>query len=98
MEFTCGYCGKVYSTIGERMECEKGCHEEKIREEEKLKAAKRDEEISKDYSSLMALVKERDELDQKISDSVKKYNQKYYGTEISSLNQLFPDHMHWFYF
>ena len=77
MDYICGYCGKAYPTVGERMECEKKCYEKKIQEEENLKASKREEEMKKDSDNIMALVKERDGLAAKISDMVKEYDKKY---------------------
>ena len=89
MEFKCGYCGKVYSTIGERMACEQACHDKKVQEEEKLKASKRDEEMKKDYASITELVKERDRLNTKISEMVKEYDKKYDVFEYSEFPYLF---------
>lgn len=77
MDYICGYCGKHYPTIGERMECERKCHAKKIQDEEKLKASKRDEEMKKDSDNIMSLVKERNNIEAKISDLVKEYDKKY---------------------
>ena len=77
MDYICGYCGKAYPTVGERMECEKKCYEKKIQEEENLKASKREEEMKKDYASITALVKERDALDEKVKLAVKDFDKKY---------------------
>jgi len=77
MEFTCGYCGKPYPTIGERMECERKCHEKKAQEEEKLKSSKREEDMKSDSDKIFALAKQRDDLDAKISELVKAYDRKY---------------------
>ena len=89
MEFTCGYCGKSYGTIGERMECERKCHEKKVKEEESLKASKREEEMKADSDKIFALAKQRDDLDAKISELVKAYDSKYGVFTTESLYPLF---------
>lgn len=89
MDYICGYCGKAYPTIGERMECEKKCHEKKTQEEEKLKASKREEEMKGDSDKIFALAKQRDDLDAKISELVKAYDSKYGVFTTESLYPLF---------
>ena len=89
MDYICGYCGKAYPTIGERMECERKCHEKKVQEEENLKASKRDEEMKKDYASITDLVKERDALDEKIKLLVRDFDKKYNVFEYSEFPYLF---------
>jgi len=77
MEYVCGYCGQPYHTIGERMNCERTCHDKKVREEEEARASKKNEEMKKDRDNLVALIKERDSLDKKIEETAKEYDKKY---------------------
>ena len=77
MEYICGYCGHAYPTIGERMNCERVCHDKKVREEEEAKASKKNEEMKKDKDVLIALIKERDNLDEKITNTAREYDKKY---------------------
>ena len=89
MDYICGYCGKAYSTIGERMECEKKCHDKKIQEEENLKKSKRDDEMKKDLEEITALSNERDKMNTKIAEMVKEYDKKYNVFEYSEFPYLF---------
>ena len=77
MEYICGYCGKAYSTVGERMVCERVCHKNKVQEEEKLKISKREEEMKKDLNEISILTKERNRIEARISDLAKVYDKKY---------------------
>ena len=95
MEFKCGYCGKVYSTIGERMACEQACHDKKVQEDEKLKASKRNEEMKTDYASITALVKERDALDEKIKLLVRDFDKKYNAITPINWGDLFDPFKFW---
>ena len=95
MDYICGYCGKAYPTIGERMECERKCHEKKVQEEENLKASKRDEEMKKDYASITDLVKERDALDEKIKLLVRDFDKKYNAITPINWGSLFDPFTFW---
>lgn len=95
MDYICGYCGKAYHTIRERMECEKACHDKKIQEEENLKASKRDEEMKKDYASITELVKERDTLDEKIKLLVRDFDKKYNAITPINWGDLFDPFKFW---
>ena len=60
--YVCGICGKPYSNIKERMECESKCYEERKKAEEALKKQKlvkerdaRKEEIEKKLTKLTFL-------------------------------------------
>ena len=95
MDYICGYCGKPYATIAERMECERKCNEKKVQEEETLKVSKRDEEMKKDYVSITALVKERDTLDEQIRDSIQAFDKKYNTITPISWGDLFDPFKFW---
>jgi len=88
-KFVCGYCGKEYDNVEDRMECEKKCRAEILKKEEKEKEAKRNEEMDNDYSNISKLVKERDRLDNQISKAVRSYNKKYDNFGLS-INRFFP--------
>jgi hypothetical protein len=96
MDYICGYCGKAYPTVGERMECEKKCYEKKIQEEENLKASKREEEMKKDYASITDLVKERDALDEKIKLLVRDFDKKYNVITPINWGDFFDPFKFWF--
>ena len=89
MDYICGYCGKPYHTIGERMECERKCNEKKAHAEEKLKVSKRDEEMKRDLDEITTLSNERDKMNTKIAEMVKEYDKKYNVFEYSEFPYLF---------
>jgi len=77
MDFVCGYCGKEYKTVEDRMECEKICRAKKIEEEKKCKSAAQNEEMRKDYDALVDLIKDRDRTNTEIEKRSREFAKKY---------------------
>jgi len=77
MKFTCGYCGKTWDTVQERMKCEADCYEKKRKEEARDKEIKKAEDRKNDSEAISSLVEQRNKLDEQIKDAIGKYNKKY---------------------
>ena len=60
--YVCGICGKPYSTIEERMACEKKCYDERKKAEEALRKQKLAEERDARKAEIESKSKELDEL------------------------------------
>ena len=68
--YVCGICGKPYSNIKERMECESKCYEERKKAEEALKKQK----LAKERDARKAEIEEKSkELSELIRDFIKDY-------------------------
>lgn len=87
--YQCGYCKKDYMSIEERTACENRCSaQHKLRDAALLKE-KRDAERAKEYSEIMKLVHQREELGEDISSRVKRYNNTYFPYSLSWRDRWF---------
>lgn len=60
--YKCGICGKEYSTVEERMECEKKCIEAKEKQNEELSRINLKNRKQKVLDKIHQMEKERDEI------------------------------------
>jgi len=95
MNFVCGYCGKEYKTVEDRMECENSCRAKKIEEEKKAKSAEQNEEMQKDYDALLSLIKERDGLNNEIERRSREFEKKYAASSPRGFFSLFGEPFWW---
>lgn len=85
--YSCGICGKIHTSIEQRMECEQKCLAERKKAEAALAKQKLDEEKAKDRKEILDLY---NTLEDKLSKYLKKYgNFDYVTTNAARLNQMF---------
>ena len=75
--YKCGYCGRAYRRLEDRIACEQACQQALRREELAKQAAIRREAKQRALDNVEALIKERDELDKKIADAALAYQKEY---------------------
>ena len=90
-KFICGYCGKEYATVEERMECERACRAKQLQEEEKKASEERNAKMEADYKDLTELIKKRDEMNDMIRKSRDEYSKKYYSGFTPKVFTFFDD-------
>lgn len=88
MEYICGYCGKSYPTIEERMKCEASCRETIETKKERMQTEKRQEEMNRDYKELDDMVDKRNKMNADIRELRESLDKKYYGAEADQFYSL----------
>lgn len=90
-KFICGFCGKEYTTVEERMECERKCRAKQLQEAEKKASEERNAKMETDYNKLSTLIKKRDEMNDAINKARDEYSKKYYNGFTPKIFTLFDD-------
>ena len=75
--YKCGICGKEYSTVEERMECEKKCIEAKVRQKEEITKVNFKNRRQKALDEIHQMEKERDEIAAVVNSKQDKIDEAY---------------------
>lgn len=75
--YKCGICGKEYSTVEERMECERKCIEAKEKQKEELSRINLKNKKQKALDKIHQMEKERDEIANTVDLKQQEINEAY---------------------